>query len=189
MPSLIYILARPPRRPNLRPPPQRPRPPLDLQTLRRRLETRIPPTNDLAPRHVHPHRSWSLRRLFATPLFSRPTCLCILLGRVCASVPITVTYAIEFSTHYPAEVGIIMNFYRSSFGTTTSYFTGPWVEAVGGDEAFGMSAFFVVASFGLVVLLMFKRESIRQIQFTKVSSSEMGTKLRNVDSHGRDLEE
>ncbi len=52
-----------------------------------------------------------------------------------------------------------------------------------------MSAFFVVASFGLVVLLMFKRESIRQIQFTKVSSSEMGTKLRNVDSHGRDLEE
>lgn len=41
-----------------------------------------------------------------------------------------------------------------------------------------MSAFFVVASFGLVVLLMFKRESIRQIQFTKISSSEMGTKLR-----------
>lgn len=106
-----------------------------------------------------------------------------------ASVPITVTYAIECFTHYPAEAGIIMNFYRLSFGTTTSYFITPWVAAVGVNWAFGMAAFFVVGSFALVILLMIKGESIRQIQFARVSSSESGTKLLNVDSHGRDLKD
>ena len=103
-----------------------------------------------------------------------------------ASVPITVTYAIECFTHYPAEAGIMMNFYRLSFGTTTSYFINPWVKAVGVNWAFGMSAFFVMASFGLVVILMFKGQSIRQIQFARISSSEAGTRLLNVEIRNKD---
>ncbi|KAL6717388.1 hypothetical protein ACLMJK_005303 [Lecanora helva] len=99
-----------------------------------------------------------------------------------ASVPITVTYCIECFTHYPAEAGIIMNFFRLSFGTTTSYFIDPWVEDIGVQWAFGMSAFFVLASFLLVILLMFKGETIRQIQFARIASSEAGTKLIKVGS-------
>lgn len=48
-----------------------------------------------------------------------------------------------------------------------------------------MSAFFVLGSFGLVVLLMFKGESSRQMQSTRIASSEAGAKLFNVDSKSK----
>ena len=79
-----------------------------------------------------------------------------------------------------------MNFFRLSFGTTTSYFIDPWVERVGVQWAFGMSAFFTLGSFLLVVLLMFKGESIRQIQFARIASSEAGAKLIKVESNGNE---
>ena len=99
------------------------------------------------------------------------------------SVPLCVTYAVECCTRYPAEATIAVNFYRLSFGLTTSYFIDPWVAAVGVQWAFGMSAFFVVGTFLLVALLVFFGERIREIQFAGILSSESGTKLVDVDSN------
>ena len=48
-----------------------------------------------------------------------------------AIVSVTVDYCDECRTLYRTEVSIIMNFYRLSFGTTTSYFVNSWLDDVG----------------------------------------------------------
>lgn len=81
------------------------------------------------------------------------------------SVSNTVTYCLEYFTHYAAKASINIDFYRLLLETMTRYFITPWVVAVGIQWAFGISAFLVLGPLGLVVLMMFKGESIRQMQF------------------------
>lgn len=135
------------------------------------METRTPSSQPLDPRNVHPHRARPLWRIsFQSPLshcFSTSFVSCWLWGF--RQRAIIVTYYIECFTHYPAEAGIVMNFYRLSFGTTRSYFITPRVTAVWIQWTLGMSAFFVLGSFGLVVLLMFKGESSRHMQSTRIA--------------------
>ena len=94
-----------------------------------------------------------------------------------AVVPVTVNYCIECFTNYPTEVGIIMNFYRLSFGTTTSYFVTPWSAQVGIGWVFGMAAIFSLFSFGLVVMLLLKGPAIRKVQYSGIGSTEEGRDL------------
>lgn len=68
-----------------------------------------------------------------------------------------------------------------------SYFIFLWAVAVGIQWGFGTSAFFVLGSLGLVLLMMFKGESIRQMQFARITSSKIGAKLLNKDSISREL--
>ena len=48
-----------------------------------------------------------------------------------AIVPATVDYCDECCTMYRTEEGIMMNFYRLSFGSTTSNFVNSWSDDVG----------------------------------------------------------
>ena len=95
-----------------------------------------------------------------------------------ACVPICVNYLVECFTQYAAECGIVMGLYRMAFGVTVTFFINPWIGDVGAGWTYGMMSFFTVASFGLVVLLIFKGGEIRQIRFAGVALSEEGAKIK-----------
>ena len=94
-----------------------------------------------------------------------------------AVVPVTVNYCVECFTNHPTEVGIIMNFYRLSFGLTTSYFIDSWSAEVGVGWVFGMAALFSLLSFGLVVVLLLKGPAFRQVRYARIGSTEEGARL------------
>lgn len=94
-----------------------------------------------------------------------------------ASVPVTVNYVVECFTRYPAEAGIVIGAYRIVYGLTISFYINPWVEAVGVGWVYGMMGFFAVFSFFFVMLLMWKGDVIRGLQFARLASSEEGERL------------
>lgn len=93
------------------------------------------------------------------------------------SVPVAVNYVIECFRQHALEASAIMGAYRLAFGLAVPFFVTPWEEAVGIGWVFGMAAFFSIASFMLLVLIMWKGHEIRNLSMHGVASTEEGSKL------------
>ena len=93
------------------------------------------------------------------------------------SVPVTVNYVIECFRQHALETSAIMGAYRLAFGLAIPFFVTPWEKRVGIGWVFGMAAFFSIASFMLLMLLMWKGHEIRKLSFHGVASTEEGSKL------------
>lgn len=93
------------------------------------------------------------------------------------SVPVAVNYVIECFRQHALETSAIMGAYRLTFGLAVPFFVTPWEKVVGVGWVFGMAAFFSIASFMLLVLLMWKGHEIRNLSFDGVASTEEGSKL------------
>ncbi|ESZ92443.1 hypothetical protein SBOR_7160 [Sclerotinia borealis F-4128] len=78
--------------------------------------------------------------------------------------PITVNYACELFTKVPAETAIVMNNYRVGFGLSVAFYITSWVKKLGFRWTYGLMAFLQVASFGFVVLLMWKGHEIDSVK-------------------------
>lgn len=82
-----------------------------------------------------------------------------------ASVPATVNYLAECFRGHVVEVSAILGLYRLSLGLAVPFFIDPWIERVAGPGwVFGMTAFFSLVAFSLLVLLMWKGRRLRQIR-------------------------
>lgn len=88
--------------------------------------------------------------------------------------PITVNYACELFTKAPAETAIVMNNYRVGFGLSVAFYITPWVEDLGFRWTYGLMALLQVASFGFVVVLMWKGHEIREWKVGGLGSDEEG---------------
>ena len=93
------------------------------------------------------------------------------------SVPVTVNYVIECFREHALETSAIMGAYRLAFGLAIPFFVTPWEKRVGVGWVFGMAAFFSIASFMLLIVLMWKGHEIRKLSFHGVASTEEGSKL------------
>lgn len=89
-----------------------------------------------------------------------------------ASVPVPINYLVESFRKRPQEVGTVMNVYRLLLGFVIPFFVNPWTEGVTIGWVFGMAAFFSIAAFGCVALLMWKGRSIRIRSLGKVADSD-----------------
>lgn len=101
--------------------------------------------------------------------------------------PITVNYTCELFTKAPAETAVVMNNYRVGFGLSVAFYITPWVEDLGFRWTYGLMALLQVASFGFVVVLMWKGHEIREWKVGGLESNEEGEyfveKGRSVSEH------
>ena len=79
-----------------------------------------------------------------------------------ASVPVPINYLVESFRKNPQEVGTCLNVYRLLLGLIIPFFIVDWEARVGLGWVFGMMAFFSLFGTGLVILLIWKGESIRR---------------------------
>ena len=94
------------------------------------------------------------------------------------SIPsITVNYLSECFTERPIEAATIMNFYRLLFGLFIPFFITEWQTEVGPGWVFGMMAFCTLIAFIFPTILMWKGDEIRQLSFSRLTSSEAGISL------------
>lgn len=93
------------------------------------------------------------------------------------SVPVTVNYVIECFRQHALETSAIIGSYRLAFSLAVPFFIIPWEKMVGVGWVFGMTAFFCVGSFMLLVLLMWKGHEIRTLSLDSVASTEEGSKV------------
>lgn len=84
-----------------------------------------------------------------------------------ASVPVPINYLVESYTQNPQEVGTVMNVYRLLLGIVIPFFVDAWTDAVGIGWVFGMAAFFSLAAFGGIVVLIWKGDLIRRKGWVK----------------------
>lgn len=92
-----------------------------------------------------------------------------------SSVPVVINYVVECFRGNPLEVSNIMGVYRLSLGLAVPFFIDPWIKAVHGPGwVFGMTAFFSLFAFSLIVILMFKGHDLRHIRSVRLASDEEG---------------
>lgn len=94
-----------------------------------------------------------------------------------AMIPICVNYMCEIFVKHPAEASITANCLRLLFGLTVPFYINEWVAEVNVGWTYGMMAFFNVAAFGFVVLLMWKGKTIRGWTIAGLNESEDGEKV------------
>ena len=70
-----------------------------------------------------------------------------------------------------------MNAYRLTLALVTPFFIEPWMQRVGVGWVFGMAAFFTIAAFGGIGLLMAMGPRIRGWGFRGVAGTEEGAKV------------
>ena len=104
------------------------------------------------------------------------------------AVPVIVNYEVECFTRYPIEAATIMNFYRTLFGIAIPFFIEPWEASVGTGWVFGMMAFFSIAAFGLVIVLLIAGHKLRHLTQDGIVSTEEGTKIIGDDVTKLDVE-
>lgn len=92
-----------------------------------------------------------------------------------SSIPVASNYVVECFRGNPLEVANILNVYRLSLGLAVPFFIDPWIAAVHGPGwVFGMTAFFSLFAFSLMVILMFKGHDLRHIRSAKLACDEEG---------------
>ena len=96
------------------------------------------------------------------------------------SVPVTVNHVIECFRQHALETSTIMGAYHLAFGLAIPFFVTPWEKRVGIGWGFGMAAFFHIASFMLLILLLWKGHEIWKLSFHGVASTEEGSKLTDT---------
>jgi hypothetical protein len=89
-----------------------------------------------------------------------------------AMVPITVNYICECFVSHPAEASITANCLRLLFGLSVAFYIDEWVARVDVGWTYGMMSFFVVISFGFIVLLIWKGHTIREWSVGGLNDSE-----------------
>ena len=91
------------------------------------------------------------------------------------SVPIATNYVAESFTHYGTESTLVMTFYRLSWGVLIPFFIDSWIAKVQIGWVFGMAAFLVFAAWLLVLLLLWKGQTLRRWNLMRsLASSEDG---------------
>lgn len=96
------------------------------------------------------------------------------------TVPISVNYLIEIFKSRPTECSAALGAYRLSLGLAIPFFIDPWVAAVGKGWVYGMMAFFTIAVFSIVPVLILFGDKIRAmsfIAFTGEDKEELGRKV------------
>lgn len=99
-----------------------------------------------------------------------------------ASVPVTVNYMVECFRGNVVEASAITNLYRLVLGLAVPFFIDPWIARMGGPGwVFGMTAFFSIFAFSLLVILMWKGHQLRQVRFGSFGLDEEGIKVVDKD--------
>ncbi|KAL2014881.1 hypothetical protein VTN00DRAFT_2406 [Thermoascus crustaceus] len=94
------------------------------------------------------------------------------------SIPIAINYIAECFRGHATEVGGIMGLYRLGLGVAVPFFIESWLEAVNGPGwVFGMAAFLTLLVFLLIILLMWKGHSMRQVGFGLLTNDEDGVNV------------
>jgi hypothetical protein len=83
----------------------------------------------------------------------------------------------ECFTKNPAEASITANCLRLLFGLTVAFYINEWVADVTVKWVFGMMAFFDIAAFGFVGILMWKGHEIREWTLGGLNITEEGEKV------------
>lgn len=99
-----------------------------------------------------------------------------------AMLPVGVNYICECFREYPAEASIVLNMYRLAFGLSITFFIDEWVADVGTGWVYGTMAFMSIASFGALILLMWKGHLIRSWTPAGLSQSEEGDQVLRARS-------
>ena len=91
------------------------------------------------------------------------------------STPIATNYAAEGFTKHGEACAMIITLYRLGWGVAIPFFADQWIAKVDVGWVFGMSAFFTVASGGLIMLLLWKGRELRKLSLVKsLATSEDG---------------
>ena len=94
-----------------------------------------------------------------------------------ASLPVVMNYICECFRQYPAEATTVLVTTRTAFGLSITFFIDRWVKAVGVGWVYGTMALLTVATFGFIVLLMWKGHLIRSWTPTNLDETEEGSKV------------
>ncbi|KAH8700696.1 major facilitator superfamily domain-containing protein [Talaromyces proteolyticus] len=94
-----------------------------------------------------------------------------------AAVPVSLNYLVECFMSHPIELNCVTGLYRLGLGLGIPFFINAWVAKVGVGWVFGMMAFFTLAEFLLIVVLMLRGHELRQISFGKLNRDEEGVQV------------
>lgn len=98
------------------------------------------------------------------------------------AMPVCYNYIIECFLDHPVEASVSLNAYRVSFGLISVFLVTQWQAAVGVGWMWGMGAFFVVFADILMVWVIFKGRTVRNLTMfvsKSIVATEDGIKLNS----------